>query len=601
MSAAQQSQAYTVLKIATETGPLAQIWLAANMSTIPRGSVLQTSIEESAEEIAKVSGCTPEVSENKDYITLRTSGELLQGIVRVYSKQAGFLLSDIKDTLTKINTLFKIHARVTVTSSRVSTVAKVHQLVLEDTVTEKEVLTTPSLDFLNEKPRPRTLLRGANDVVHGTARTSGGVEEEDGPSFVDTSLEVGRRYNPDGEFEHNSSALDLDFELDNDYRIDTSNEGTRVSEMRSNLSAKMSSLNVANHDEFPPQNNDDDWDLGINDQDNGHDSDDQSVELGRRADEPALDEHTDFGFDLDLGKEIVDQPQEVPAEMVTEQKSTRRHIISDPKLKDAHLIVIDHSAELSRSNFNVSRTTQFTLKNPQNIENAKAQTTKVKKMSQKRLLQELLADMGFLDSSIASSLLDYRAPKRQRTQEPITETTQDEIAPFDISLELNDNSVNNMDMIQDNFDDQEDIDEHQPDFNEDDAAAFNEDFETYPDHETHIEQDGQEIENSNMGTQIIPNNNDNVKLTNGQSVTKAIVKMADDLREHTGTEALHYSDMLSSRVGESNKPTKRDASKCFFDMLTLATAGCIKLNQTSTFEEINVSKRAPLFEKFIPA
>nr|6ZZ6_C Chain C, Sister chromatid cohesion protein 1,Sister chromatid cohesion protein 1,Sister chromatid cohesion protein 1 [Saccharomyces cerevisiae S288C] len=37
--------------------------------------------------------------------TLRTSGELLQGIVRVYSKQATFLLTDIKDTLTKISML----------------------------------------------------------------------------------------------------------------------------------------------------------------------------------------------------------------------------------------------------------------------------------------------------------------------------------------------------------------------------------------------------------------------------------------------------------------------------------------------------------------
>ncbi|OXT09780.1 hypothetical protein B9K03_12085, partial [Rothia sp. Olga] len=69
-------------------------------------------------EIAKVAGCDIDINNNTalkedhelatgDYITLRTSGELLHGVVRVYSKQAGFLLSDIKDTLIKISSLFK--------------------------------------------------------------------------------------------------------------------------------------------------------------------------------------------------------------------------------------------------------------------------------------------------------------------------------------------------------------------------------------------------------------------------------------------------------------------------------------------------------------
>lgn len=594
------SQQYTVLKIATETGPLAQIWLAANMSTIPRGSVLQTSIEESAEQIAKVAGCTPEVSRNcdgsADHITLRTSGELLQGIVRVYSKQAGFLLADIKDTLTKINTLFKIHARVTVTSSRLSTVAKVHQLVLEDTVTEKEVLATPSLDFLNEEPRPRTLIGGG--VRQPSQRGARAADTEDGPSFVDTSLEVGRRYNPDGEFEHNSSALDLDFDLGNDYHLDTSNEGTRMTDTQLQIFPKAGPSTDNNNDDIAAiPNSDDDWDLGINDQDDGNVSDDQSVELGRRAEEPALDEHTDFGFDLDLGKEVADQPQEAEIE---EPRITRRHRVADPKLRDAHLIIIDHSAETSRSSFSGSTGIKLTSKNAEaaNAKNGK----KNKRLSKKRLLQELLADMGYLDGSISARFLDYRAPKRLRTEEKVRETTQDEIAPFDISLELNDNSVDNFDMIQDNFDDeQEAVDEHQPDFNEDGAADLDMNLDEFPDHETHIEQLDQPTDDSAMGTQIIPTSDDNVKLTDGQTVTKAVVEMADALREHSSSEKLHYSDMLSTRVGEEKQATRGDASRCFFDMLTLATAGCIDLSQTGTFEEIAVSKRAPLYEKFIPA
>lgn len=132
----ENPQRLTVLRLATNKGPLAQIWLASNMSNIPRGSVIQTHIAESAKEIAKASGCDDESGDN-EYITLRTSGELLQGIVRVYSKQATFLLTDIKDTLTKISMLFKTSQKMTSTVNRLNTVTRVHQLMLEDAVTER--------------------------------------------------------------------------------------------------------------------------------------------------------------------------------------------------------------------------------------------------------------------------------------------------------------------------------------------------------------------------------------------------------------------------------------------------------------------------------
>lgn len=167
----ENPQRLTVLRLATNKGPLAQIWLASNMSNIPRGSVIQTHIAESAKEIAKASGCDDESGDN-EYITLRTSGELLQGIVRVYSKQATFLLTDIKDTLTKISMLFKTSQKMTSTVNRLNTVTRVHQLMLEDAVTEREVLVTPGLEFLDDTTIPVGLMAQENSMerkVQGAA------------------------------------------------------------------------------------------------------------------------------------------------------------------------------------------------------------------------------------------------------------------------------------------------------------------------------------------------------------------------------------------------------------------------------------------------
>ncbi|KAF4006742.1 N terminus of Rad21 / Rec8 like family protein [Saccharomyces cerevisiae] len=183
----ENPQRLTVLRLATNKGPLAQIWLASNMSNIPRGSVIQTHIAESAKEIAKASGCDDESGDN-EYITLRTSGELLQGIVRVYSKQATFLLTDIKDTLTKI---------------------------------KREVLVTPGLEFLDDTTIPVGLMAQENSMER----------KVQGAAPWDTSLEVGRRFSPDEDFEHNNlSSMNLDFDIEEGPITSKSwEEGTRQS------------------------------------------------------------------------------------------------------------------------------------------------------------------------------------------------------------------------------------------------------------------------------------------------------------------------------------------------------------------------------------
>ncbi|CAB4255263.1 similar to Saccharomyces cerevisiae YDL003W MCD1 Essential subunit of the cohesin complex required for sister chromatid cohesion in mitosis and meiosis [Maudiozyma barnettii] len=565
------AQPYTVLKIGTDAGPLAQIWLAANMSNIPRGSVLQTSINESAKEIAKVSGCEPEIEQNNENITLHVSGELLQGIVRVYSKQAGFLLSDIKDTLTKITALFKTHSRVNVTISRISTIAKVNQLVLEDTVTEKEVLSTPSLDFLDEPPQVmKTLLNGNNSMLRGV---QGAATNSVGVHSADNSLEVGRRFNPDGEFEHNSSALALDFDID---------EGTRVS-------TEPHIQFEGNDMDFPiddPLDDNDNWDLGINEE-----HDDDSIEVGRRAEEPLLDEHTEFGFDLDLDKNgHVGEPLEEDTEPIPPKRMSSKRV-NDPSLKNTMNIIVDDNSEMSRSNINDNTSSETINNAPNRIQH--------KNMSHKRLSHEILTDLGYLHQSVISHLLPYHTLKKQKIQEPIQTTEEIEVIEnssrpaLDISLELD--STNHID----------DIDNIQEDF-EDIAINDNTDFNCEHDtgsprintQGTILEDSSNQEERDTSTTSLIEE--DNMKLRNGEVASRGTIEMAETLREYTNSSDIAYSDILSHRLDDSNQPTKTDASKCFFDMLTLATSGCIKLEQSSAFENISISTLKPLYEKFIP-
>ena len=575
----QTAQPYTVLKIATDSGPLAQIWLAANMSNIPRGSILQTSIEDSAKEIAKASGCETTIEQAAESITLRTSGELLQGIVRVYSKQAGFLLSDIKDTLTKITALFKAHSRINVTINRISTIAKVNQLVLEDTVTEREVLATPSLDFLVENhTSKKTLLNEHNSIlrdVHGARTTEG-----------DHSLEVGRRFNPDGDFEHNSSALALDFDIDDGpHGLEISNEGTR----EDHISNKMRDVNNMDFPIDEPLDDNDNWDLGINEDHQ------DSIEVGRRAEEPLLDEPTEFGFDLDLDKEVpIAENIEEVVETSVQQRKAVANKRRDPSLKNTANIMIDERSELSKTSFSESTITKTVDPTPN-------RSTVGKSISQKRLLQEVLSDLGYLNNSIVSGLLSYHIAKKQKVQDAHDDIEEVEmignspvIPALDISLEMNDNnSIMNIEDVQQGLDD----------------FILNEDIGDTLDHaeeNSNIEAQGTFLGDSqteNVGSQSLPSSvdEDNVKLSTGESASRNTVELAETLRDVTDDKCITYSGILNTTVKEGYELTKRDASQCFFDMLTLATSGCIKLEQTSAFEDISISTLEPLSEKYIPA
>ncbi|KAJ7132807.1 Rec8 like protein-domain-containing protein [Mycena crocata] len=85
--------------VLSRRGPLGKVWLAAHMERkLSKTQTLQTDIEQS---VGAIMG--PEV----EVMALRLSGQLLLGVVRIYSRKAKYLLDDCNEALLKIKMAFR--------------------------------------------------------------------------------------------------------------------------------------------------------------------------------------------------------------------------------------------------------------------------------------------------------------------------------------------------------------------------------------------------------------------------------------------------------------------------------------------------------------
>src|SRR3954462_3401606 len=78
----------------SKTGPLAKVWLSANLERkLTKSNILMQNIQSSVTAI---------VGERQAPMALRLSGQLLLGVVRIYSRKARYLLDDCNEALMKI-------------------------------------------------------------------------------------------------------------------------------------------------------------------------------------------------------------------------------------------------------------------------------------------------------------------------------------------------------------------------------------------------------------------------------------------------------------------------------------------------------------------
>ncbi|KAK9248162.1 Rec8 like protein-domain-containing protein [Lipomyces tetrasporus] len=140
----------------SKKGPLARVWLAANLERkLSKAQFLQTSIEKSVGAI---------VGDDVAPMALRLSGQLLLGVVRIYSRKAKYLLDDCNEALLKLRMTF---SKGNVDLATGPAAANPQQLTLPNTITELDLLLPdPSLALgfnLNfDAPVTQTMVPGAH-------------------------------------------------------------------------------------------------------------------------------------------------------------------------------------------------------------------------------------------------------------------------------------------------------------------------------------------------------------------------------------------------------------------------------------------------------
>ncbi|CEP15178.1 hypothetical protein [Parasitella parasitica] len=129
-------------QLRTKQGPLARVWLASHWERkISKSQFLNTNLEKTIDAIT--------ANHQEEPLTLRVSGQLLLGVVRIYSRKTRYLLEDCNEALVKIKLAFK---KGDINMPDIShTVSNANAITMQDKLTEFDIL-LPDLPFNSAGP-----------------------------------------------------------------------------------------------------------------------------------------------------------------------------------------------------------------------------------------------------------------------------------------------------------------------------------------------------------------------------------------------------------------------------------------------------------------
>ncbi|OJJ88079.1 kleisin alpha [Aspergillus glaucus CBS 516.65] len=260
----------------SKTGPLARVWLSANLERkLSKTHILQSDIESSVNAI---------VDPGQAPMALRLSGQLLLGVVRIYSRKARYLLDDCNEALMKIKMAFRLTNNNDLTTAAVVAPGGI---TLPDVLTESDLFMNLDSSLLLPQPlnlepegkRPGALDFGSQLLPDSSFRRSVSQEparledhtlvdldlgEEDTSLGPDFSMEVGRDAPAPRPFEEDmisdagkfNDDVDLPLDLGEDDapldKIDLGDEGPQ--DISLNLQDDAMDLGDDHHDDVAPEN-----------------------------------------------------------------------------------------------------------------------------------------------------------------------------------------------------------------------------------------------------------------------------------------------------------------------------------------------------------
>ncbi|CCE87226.1 Piso0_005769 [Millerozyma farinosa CBS 7064] len=235
----------------SKESPFAHVWLAANYDKkLSKQQLLSTNIVQSSSLLSSrpISFQTTQTIEtgDKGAITLRMSGQLLYGIVRIYSRKTKYLLDDVNDILFRLKTSFKYASggmtlgpdgqrNVVNLPAEKTIINNVASITLPDKITELDLLYQDDLNLDDVEGRLGSAFFGAAnaETVDETSfdrsielpriaeqNVTINDDDDDGfelnfdlpqsdDSFEDRSIEVGRNIQADDQNMQHSILSDL--------------------------------------------------------------------------------------------------------------------------------------------------------------------------------------------------------------------------------------------------------------------------------------------------------------------------------------------------------------------------------------------------------
>ncbi|QPG76932.1 hypothetical protein FOA43_004326 [Brettanomyces nanus] len=544
-------------QLLSKDGPLAYAWLAANLEKkLTKQQLLNASITDSARAIEDSSRALEVSSSQRDTepMALRLSGQLLYGIVRIYSRKAKYLYEDVSDILMKLKASFATSKSV-ILPLESTVIASVKNVTLADTVTEADLLYRQPLNF---------------DEIFESQEKSGepriselAVDNEEETFPADESIEIPRRNeeHDDLDGENADFDLDLNFDIEGDdheevhqqQRGDT-NEDTSIEVGRAADVANASAMDTLGDIELP------DFQEPILDVDDGEDN-------ANDRDEPTTPP--------DLISNSPVRGKKLPVYQKTDVVRTMRK-----------RIIVDTITELSAQTL---RTNQRKYLESEGTDSSVGAKRRISKRVSPEDVSSALAG-NFITSFARGLHLD----KKRRIEEP-----SEAVEPSGELPEVPEDHQNE--------------DEFQTDFNDIDLAPQSpvlditldlgdEEPENAPSEDIQADVDlpGLSTEN-NQHKKIVEDDT--------SSEEKAAVHVAGRLREMLTTDgkafdgvSVTFSDVIDAdKVSEEPLAAdlKSEASKMFFELLVLAGSDAVKLQQNRLFGEIAIEATDSLTMSFL--
>lgn len=558
--------------IISRDGPLGHVWLAANYEKkLSKHQLMNTNIIKSTEYIANNPIITDvsvsqEPESNSNDITLRLSGQLLLGIVRIYSRKTKYLLDDVNDILYKLKASFKLSSGVNLGSDNISNqvnlppqqtiLQNLNSIILKDQVTSANLLQQEDLDLSNLYGDSQQTSTDLSGIFSQTAAAASQLSRHQDSEF-DQSLEF-PRYEDDAITPGPTDDFELDFDLnmddDHDDSIEIGRDASHQVDER-----EMSVIS----------------DIG-KERTTGNIFD---IDFGQPI-EPSNDEDNNE----DISMEPEEDQQEQAAEEPRRPRQKRTRITEDGQIiTNNRRLLVDSEEAMEGLSVQQLRDNQDRLFQTDNSNFITLQLSDVEKL---KLIEELSLPVATKKRKLwnIDAELQYRCAElalQEQQQQQEAEENQDD---FQFDQGFDNHSM--------------DFDLDLPDFNDGPEDDDNKSIDELP-----ILDDGSDDENSAVNT---------------AKATEQIGKELVDLFRNSNTvefsklvetdAKIHESSLDQLPLGVVNKNknyinNKKEASKCFFELLVLATNDCISLEQepksTSIAGDITIRSRDRMFSQFL--